>query len=261
MKMRAALIAAALFAAIPALGQTPAQGTQQKPPAPRQPGVPATPAQPAAKPATQPGTKAPTPPPSADDNKIDPAKDAAIRRLMDVTQTSKLGENINAYIASQVRSVMSRAIQPDSLSKFMDSFNQKFAASAPSSAVTDAAVPIYARAFSMEDIQGLTHFYESPLGQKVIKTLPQVSQETQQVGVEIEQKAAMDVLQSMSSDYPELKKMLQPQAAAPPQTPAPQSAPAPSSAPAAPAAPAPAPVTKAPPAPQPAPAPQQSPHP
>ncbi|HXQ25051.1 MAG TPA: DUF2059 domain-containing protein [Candidatus Acidoferrales bacterium] len=252
MKMRAALIAAALFVAIPALAQTPAPSTQQKPPAPHQPGVAAAPA---AKPTTEPGTKAPAPPPSADDAKIDPAKEAAIRHLMDVTQTSKLGENIGAYITNQVRSVMSRAIAPDSLAKFMDTFNQKLAVSSPPSKVTDAAVPIYARVFSMEDVQGLTQFYESPLGQKVIKTLPQVSQETQQAGVEIEQKAAMEVLQAMSNDYPELKQMLQAQAPAPSSTPAPQKAPAPGAAPATPAAPTPAPVTKAPPAPQ------QAPHP
>ena len=242
MKMRAALIAAALLAAIPVLAQTPAPSTPQKPAAP-----------PATKPAVQPGVKAPTPPPAADEGKLDPVKEAAIRHLLDVTQTSKLGENISAYIASQVRSVMSRTIQPEGLPKFMDTFNAKLAASAPPSAVTDAAVPIYGRAFSMEDIQGLTQFYESPLGQKVIKTLPQVSQETQQTGVEMEQKAAMNVLQAMSDDYPELKKILQPPAPAPSPSPAPQAAPAPS--------PAPSPSTQAPPAPRPAPAPQPTPHP
>lgn len=254
MRMRAALIAAALFVAVPALAQTPAPSTQQKPPAPRPLSAPVAPAPPATRPPTQPGTKAPTPPPSAGDNKVDPAKEAAIRHLMDVTQTSKLGENISEYITNQVRSVMSRAIQPDNLAKFMDTFNQKLAASAPPTAVSDAAIPIYARAFSMEDIEGLTKFYESPLGQRVIKTLPQVSQDTQQTGVEIEQKAAMNVLQAMSTDYPELKQMLQQQtpspAPSPGPTPAPQKAPAPSSAPATPATPAPAPVTKAPPAPQ-----------
>ena len=253
MKMRAALIAAALFAAIPVLAQTPAPSTHQKPPAPHQPGVAAAPAQAAPKPAAQRGVKAPTPPPAADDAKIDPAKEAAIRRLLDVTQTSKLGENISAYIENQVRSVMSRTIQPEGLPKFMDTFNSKLAASVPPSAVTDAAVPIYARAFSMEDIQGLTQFYESPLGQKVIKTLPQVSQDTQQTGVEMEQKAAMTVLQAMSDEYPELKKVLQPPAPAPSPSPAPQAAPAPK--------PAPAPSTQAPPAPKLAPAPQPSPHP
>ncbi|HKV04667.1 MAG TPA: DUF2059 domain-containing protein [Candidatus Acidoferrales bacterium] len=241
MKLNAALMLAAFIAASPLLAQTTAPGAQSKPPV-HQPGTPAQPAQPA------------SPPPSAvapaqTDRKIEPApvdpeKEKAIRHLMDVTETSKLGENLNAYITSQVRSVMSRVIQADGLPRFMDAFNQKFAASAPASAVTDAAVPIYARAFSMEDIQGLTQFYESPLGQRVIKALPQVSQESQRAGVDIEQKAAMKVLQAMADDYPELKKLLQ-------QGPGSEAEPTPERAP------APAPTPQASPAPQAAPAPLQ----
>jgi uncharacterized protein len=92
----------------------------------------------------------------------------------------------------------------------MDAFSQKFAASAPSSAITDAQVPVYARFFSLDDIQGLIKFYESPLGQRVVKNLPQVVQQTQRAGVQIDQKAAIDVLRSMSDEYPELKPMLPP---------------------------------------------------
>ena len=161
---------------------------------------------------------------------------------MEITQTSKLGENINAYITNQVRTVMGRAIQPDRLGAFMDAFNKKFNAAAPSSAVTDAMVPIYASSFSQEDIDGLVKFYESPLGQRVVKTLPEVEQKSQQAGLQIEQQAVMTVLSSMVDQYPELKPMLQP----PPQpgaAPAPGAsaapAPAPAPKPAAPATPAP----------------------
>jgi hypothetical protein len=67
----------------------------------------------------------------------------------------------------------------------------------------------------MEDIQALIKFYESPLGQHVVKTLPQVAQQTQQAGVQMDQKAALDVLRSMSTDYPELKQLLPPEPGAP----------------------------------------------
>ena len=140
---------------------------------------------------------------------------------------------------------MSRSMQqPDQLQKFMDAFSQRFAAAAPSSAVTDAEIPVYAHFFSTEDIQGLIKFYESPLGQRVVKTLPQVAQQTQQAGVQLDQKAALDVLRSMSTDYPELKQMLPPEpGAAPPSgagaSPSPAPSPAPSLAPGTPPSPAP----------------------
>jgi hypothetical protein len=111
----------------------------------------------------------------------------------------------------------------------MDEFTPKYTASAPTSAVTDAIVPIYAKHFSMEDIQALTKFYETPLGQRVVKAMPDVAEESQSVGARIDQKAAIATLRSMSDEYPQLKQMLPPEGAA--AAPAPNSAPAPAPAP------------------------------
>jgi hypothetical protein len=182
MRLRITLLAAALAVAGPAFAQSATDGSAQKTPA-HQPGVAAKPAQ-----NTPP---AQTPAPSA---KLDPAKDAAIRHLMDITETSKMGENIQAYITQQIQDVIGRAMAPDKAQKFMDTFSQKFNASSPPSAVTDAMVTIYAKNFSMEDIQGLIQFYETPLGQRVVKTMPEVSQQSQRTGVEMDQNAAISVL-------------------------------------------------------------------
>jgi hypothetical protein len=181
--------------------QTPATGTQQKTPVPHQPGT-ATPR------SNTPEAAGPSP----TLEKPDPAKEAAIRHLMEITQTAKLGDNISSAITQQVRGVMGRTIQqPEELQKFMDAFGQKFNAAAPPSAVTDAEIPVYSHYFTMEDIQGLIKFYESPLGQRVVKSLPEVAQNTQQTGVQMDQKAALDVLRSMSTEYPQLKQMLPPE--------------------------------------------------
>jgi hypothetical protein len=217
MKIRTALIAVALFMASPLLAQTPSAGAPPKAPA-HQPGVAAQPGV-----TTQP-TQAPANP-AAPAEKPDPAKDAAIRHLMDITQTSKMGDSINAYVTNQVRQALSQAIPPDRLGKLMEGFSEKLVVAAPPGAVTDAAVLIYARAFSMEDIQALVQFYESPLGQRVVKALPQVARESQDLGVQMQEKGAMGVLQDMASDYPELKQMLRQPDAAPDAAPAAPAAP------------------------------------
>ncbi len=225
MRFSIGILAASMLMAGPVLAQTPATAPQPKPPAQHQPGT--------AAPGTNPAADAPGKSPSLD--KPDPAKEAAIRHLMEITQTSKLGDNISNAIAQQVRGVMSRAIQqPEDLQKFMDAFTQKFTAAAPSSAVTDAEIPVYAHYFTMEDIESLIKFYESPLGQRVVKNLPEVVQNTQRTGVEMDQKAALDVLRSMSTDYPQLKQMLPPEPGA---GPAPGAAPGGGMAPAPPAGP------------------------
>ncbi len=223
MKARTALIAAAFCIAVPVGAQTPKPGTQQKPaqhqpgtPAPHKPGQPAPDqAEKAEKP--EPGTTATAKP--------DPAKEAAIRHLMDLTQTSKLGDNIQTYITNQVRTGLARALKPDALPKFMDGFSQKFISAVPASSVTDAMVPIYASAFSTEDIQGLIQFYESPLGQRVVKNLPTVDRQSQAAGVRIEQAAALAILRGMSEEYPELKQILPPETEQP--TPGSETPPAP----------------------------------
>ncbi len=227
MKFSTAVIAAALFMAVPVFAQAPANGTQSAPPAHHQPGVAAKPA-----PAAQPAQAAAATPPAAPE-KVDPAKDAAIRHLMDITQTSKLGDTIQGAISNQVQNVMgqSHAVPPDQMQKFMDTFNQKFDASAPSSAVTDAMVPVYSQHFSMEDIQGITKFYESPVGQRLVKEMPALLQETHGIGLEMDQKAAIDVLRAMSTDYPQLKQMLPPDPNQPAAAPAPAAGAAPAPAP------------------------------
>ncbi|HEX2775727.1 MAG TPA: DUF2059 domain-containing protein [Candidatus Acidoferrales bacterium] len=225
MKLGIALIAAALLTASPLLAQTPAGAAQQKP-APVQPGQPA---------AT---------PPAAASEKLDPAKDAAIRHLLDITGESKEGQNISTGMTNQVHKVMSSSIPPDQMPKFMDTFTAKFNAGAPPNAVTDAMVAIYARHFSMEDIQGITKFYESPVGQQMVKEMPDVSRDAQNVGMQMDQKVAMQVLWGMEDEYPQLKQVLPPDPSKPAPAPAPSAAPAPGPSATPPATPPPSPAPK-----------------
>ena len=231
MKLGIALIAAALSTASPLFAQTP-PGTAPQKPAPTAP--------------AQPGQAAPSAPATAPE-KLDPAKEAAIRHLLDITGVSKEGEDISAGWITKVHDTMSRgAIPADQVAKFMDTFTAKFNASAPPHAVTDAMVAIYARHFSLDDIQAVTKFYESPIGQRMVKEMPDVSRESQGVGMQMDQKAALQVLWGMEDEYPQLKAMLPPDPSKPAPA-APSLAPAPGSPATPPAAtPPPAPGQKPP---------------
>ena len=142
--------------------------------------------------------------------KVDPAKAAAIRHLMDLTNTSKLGDNVVSYFTGRVKSIMGQNLGQDRLPAFMDTFTKEFSAKVNSDTINAAVIPIYAHYFTTEDIDGLIKFYESPLGQRVVKLMPQVDRDTQTVSLDLGNKAALATLQSMTTDYPELKQMLQP---------------------------------------------------
>lgn len=196
MNFRFTTIAAGLFLAGSALAQI-----QPQAPAHVQPGVPAssTAAQPAANPSNAP---APV--------NVDPAKEKAIRQLMDITGESKLGDDMTQVLSAQVKKAMSQKLSADRLQKFMTDFNQRLGAKSPATHVEDAEVPIYAQHFSLQDLQSMIQFYQSPAGQQVVKQLPDVMQQSHMEGAEIERKAALDTLKDMSTDYPELKPMLPP---------------------------------------------------
>ena len=199
MKHPLALIGAVLFVA----GSTLAQAPSQSAPPQHQPGVPAQSAQPSElRPLPAAGA------PAATAEKVDPEKEKAIRHLMELTGSSKMGENMTENMASQVKSAVGRSMTGDRLQKFVDDFNQKLSAESPAKEVDNVEIPIYAQHFSLEDLQGMIQFYESPLGQRVMKTLPEVLQETQQRGLAIERTAAYSMLREMSGDYPEVKPLL-----------------------------------------------------
>jgi len=183
--------------------------------------------------------------------KPDAAKIAAIRHLLDLTEESKMAENYSGRISMQVRQAVSQKLPPDKLQKFMVDFDAKFRASITPDQVVNAVIPIYANTFSLDEIEGIIKFYETPLGQKVVQTMPQVAQNEQQTGFSIERQAALNTLQGMTTDYPEIASILQggqkpAEAQAPAQAPGQPAEQKPSLAP----APAPAPSTPKPGTPQ-----------
>jgi uncharacterized protein len=192
MKYKALLISAALFA-VPLIF---AQVQQQSSAPPHQPGLSA----PSAQSQAAPGAPAP--------QKIDPEKEKAIRHLMEITGAAKDGDNMTMLLSSQVKNVVSRSLTGDRLQKFVDDFNTKLTAKSPANEVTSAEVAIYAQNFSIEDLNGMIQFYESPVGQHVMKALPEVLHQTQQQGATIERTAAFSTLKEMTGDYPEIKPLL-----------------------------------------------------
>ncbi len=193
MKLKFAFAAALILAAVPVMAQAPAVGS---------PATGANTQAPAAAPAQTPDTPSSV-------AAVDPAKAAAVKQLMQLTGAGKLGEEYMDLITTRVRQVMANAIpQPDRLQQFMDAFSKNLATRVTAAQVDDAEIPIYAEHLSLEDIQALVAFYQTPAGQHVIKALPLIIQEAQSAGANMVQPAAVETLKSMATQYPEVEDVL-----------------------------------------------------
>ena len=102
-------------------------------------------------------------------------KDQAIRELIQITGASNLGRQM----MEQMRPALQKAI-PDLPASFWDDFM----AEVKTDEMTDLIVPIYARHFTLEELEELIAFNRTPLGQKVIAEMPAVMKESMSAGQE-----------------------------------------------------------------------------
>lgn len=135
---------------------------------------------------------------------IDPQKEARIRELMDLTGAKDLGQQLIEAGMEQFRSSVLDS-QPDNprAKQFVDTFAARFQKRFDSRSLNEQVIPIYDKYLSTEDLKGLLEYYRSPLGQRMLKALPDVARESQAAGYALGQKAAQDTMEELKADFPE----------------------------------------------------------
>jgi hypothetical protein len=135
---------------------------------------------------------------------INPQKDARIRELMEVTGTKNLGQQLIEAGMDQFRSSVLDS-QPDNprAKQFVDAFVVRFQKHFDPDSLNERVIPIYDKYLTVEDLQGLLDYYHSPLGQRMLKVLPQVTSESQAAGFALGQKAAQETMEELKTDFPE----------------------------------------------------------
>jgi hypothetical protein len=137
----------------------------------------------------------------------DPAKEADIRRLIDLTGTAKLALQITAASLKRDRALLERAFPPGPRQQEMvDLFVKKFEARLDPRGLTDRMVPIYDKHFSHDDIKALLSFYQSPAGQRTLQAMPMVLQQSANVGVNWGQEIGQQILMEMEKEGVEIQR-------------------------------------------------------
>jgi hypothetical protein len=147
---------------------------------------------------------------------IDPAKEASIRNMFEVLGMAKMMQQVIAGMSDSMKPMLMSSLPPGAYrERLADLFFQRFQSKLRVEQLLDLAVPIYNKYFSLEEVEGLTRFYQTPLGQKALSVLPQSMIEMQtasmKLGEELGRKAMIEVL----DEHPDLKKAFEEAAAAP----------------------------------------------
>lgn len=104
-----------------------------------------------------------------------PAASAAqVRELMDVVGTPHL----MSQMMTQMTAIMARALPCVPQATLSASFGSQQA----QDELINKMIPVYQQHFNSADINGLLAFYRSPLGQKLVKTQPEIMQQGMQIG-------------------------------------------------------------------------------
>lgn len=103
------------------------------------------------------------------------AKRVEIRKLIELTGAA----NVSGDALRQIITPLKTAY-PEVPDEFWDTFAKEV----HSDELIDLVIPIYDKYYTRDEIRDLTSFYQSPVGQKTIKVLPQLSAEAIDAGQE-----------------------------------------------------------------------------
>jgi uncharacterized protein len=120
------------------------------------------------------------------DFKISAAKEADIIKLMTMTGTSALAaQSANAIMEKMIDDF--KKTRPDLGDRITlivkDEMKMVINEATVKNSFYDMFFPIYDKYFSHDDIRGLIKFYNSDLGKKIIRVLPQFSSESMNAGL------------------------------------------------------------------------------
>ena len=137
--------------------------------------------------------------------KIDPAKEADIRRLLDVTGVTAVMLQSMSGSENDIKPLLMNSFPPGAYrDKLIDLFFAKFNSKIDAKSLIDLIIPIYDKHLKRDEIQGLARFYSTPLGQKVITVLPQITVEAQDAGRKWGENLGRQSMEDVFAEHPEL---------------------------------------------------------
>jgi hypothetical protein len=127
-----------------------------------------------------------TPPSGQRDTVVSTQKKQRIEDLLEVTGALRIATMMSGAVTRQITNAVKQArpdIPPETFDMVADEVNAVIAEaiSAPGGFI-DLIVPVYDKYFTNEELDALIAFYNTPVGIKTVRVMPQVTQEAMQIG-------------------------------------------------------------------------------
>jgi hypothetical protein len=144
---------------------------------------------------TPPTDTAPTPdltqPSAAAMQGIDPAKAAEIRKMLELTGTVKLMNQMFDQMLDSFK-LQNSAASADFWNRFQKEINTQ--------ELVDKMIPLYDKYYTLDDLKAVNAFYASPAGQRVLASTPQIMRESMQIGQEWGRSVATRLLDELKKE-------------------------------------------------------------
>jgi len=141
--------------------------------------------------------------------KIDPAKEADIRRLLELSGARALALQMMDEMGKSLKPMLTNSLPPgDYRDKLVDLFFAKFMAKADSDSLVNLAVPEYDKNFTHDEILRLIAFYQTPVGKKAVAVIPQLTATLQQKGRTWGESLGRESMMEVLTEHPELQQQI-----------------------------------------------------
>ena len=142
--------------------------------------------------------------------KIDPQKEADIRRLLQVMGAERAMTQAMTNMETNIRPLLTSSFPAGEYrDRLIQLFFDKFHSKIDLQELTGLAMPVYDKYLSDADVKGLIDFYSTPLGQKVINVLPNIVAESGEKGRQWGEKIGRESMIEVLQEHPEMKEALQ----------------------------------------------------
>ena len=102
-------------------------------------------------------------------------KETEIRRMLQLTGTQKLMEQMKSQMITALRA---------QITEVPDEFWIRFEKKMDMSEMIEKIIPLYDKYYSLEDLRAVNAFYSSEVGQRLMTTLPKITKESMAIGME-----------------------------------------------------------------------------